>query len=937
MNTRAPSPLACLFLLPCAYVCEGSFRNVRKTLARGWPYFYELLADRHRIGKACADLPHWEAVTILSFFFGASYLQRHGGLYYGLVNVVAKLRKFGLRGMLFASLAEIHKLAIQRKDNSQNFLLCFDKNARAGKGLLTFLHCLKTASYNVEAFTEQDDLFAKNIASLRKLGVYRAFARSHSASVADYCYEVGDCYSGFLVPVADLKHSLLDTMRYVSPHGIIFCICDDTSELRAVDSSLLEKIDHIICYTISFIPAHVSLLAVPESDKNLNIEIDKIVHFLARCEILPPKCIADYYAKQSISTQIRGVPVVSLAIQLHEDASTTRNMVVALLTACEKAGLACEIIFWGKKLPEWVSQLAVAWKHLDIPPVLFLEHLDLIEKSCSCDAVLLVKDGTLLLKGLDSALAILKQSPEVHLCGCRLLAADGSLHGAGAQLKDGHIVPIGQGESFKAPFFRITRSVPLLSLHLLLFKKGVGLFSTERKNICLLEQSEGFIGFTDNSSLAVLCADLEAYLPDVGQPLQQQQGKGLSDEEAAALAAQDRYIPATVNETDRPVRILYYSPYPSHPASHGNRSTIQFFGKIFREKGCEAHFGLLELDRCTPEDMAAMHRAWDSVATLPYPFHDESHLGVDVPFDGWYEKGLGEHIAWLCSLHSVDVLFCSYVFQSKMLEFVPKHILKVIDTHDKMGGRYAAQKARGVKTEFFSCSPEDEGRYLRRADIVIARREEEARYFNEVSGQDSAIVIPHVEPPHFLQRSFERVHAVGLVASANRINLDLVTDFLHAVQSQQAAPPFEVRIAGQVSTMIKDVSACKREVFHCPWVKILGFVEDIAGFYADVDLVVSPVTLGTGINVKTVQAMSYGMPLVTTAFGCKGIETGHPMHSHATVEEVAAAVFHIFRQPQLLGELAECSRQRYRTFYETSLEGFDFLIQQARNKNREKE
>ncbi len=57
----------------------------------------------------------------------------------------------------------------------------------------------------------------------------------------------------------------------------------------------------------------------------------------------------------------------------------------------------------------------------------------------------------------------------------------------------------------------------------------------------------------------------------------------------------------------------------------------------------------------------------------------------------------------------------------------------------------------------------------------------------------------------------------------------------------------------------------------------------------------------------------------------------------ATVEEVAAAVFHIFRQPQLLGELAECSRQRYRTFYETSLEGFDFLIQQAINKNREKE
>jgi hypothetical protein len=87
--------------------------------------FYELLADRHRIGKACADLPNWEAVTILSFLIGASYLQRHGGLYNGLVNVVAKLRTIGLRGLLYASLADIHKLAIQRRDNSRKYLLCF--------------------------------------------------------------------------------------------------------------------------------------------------------------------------------------------------------------------------------------------------------------------------------------------------------------------------------------------------------------------------------------------------------------------------------------------------------------------------------------------------------------------------------------------------------------------------------------------------------------------------------------------------------------------------------------------------------------------------------------------------------------------------------------------------------------------------------------------
>ena len=160
MINRAPSLPACFFLLPCSYVCEGSLHNVRKAIARGRPYFYRLLAARREVGKACAGLPHWKRTTVLSCFFAACYLHRHG-LYGGLANMVAKLRKFGLRGILFAALAEIHKLSMQRSDESQNFLLCFDKNAYVGKGLLSFVHCLKSAACNVEIFVEQNVFLTK--------------------------------------------------------------------------------------------------------------------------------------------------------------------------------------------------------------------------------------------------------------------------------------------------------------------------------------------------------------------------------------------------------------------------------------------------------------------------------------------------------------------------------------------------------------------------------------------------------------------------------------------------------------------------------------------------------------------------------------------------------------------------------------------------------
>lgn len=933
MSTGSVSPIACLFLLPVAYVYAGSCRALWKEMASGPSFFHEVLAGRRRVGTICAALPGWKAALILFFFFTASYLHKHGGLYYGSTNCFMKMRKLGLRGILFSARAEMHNIIIKQDDSQQRVLLYVDSGAHETGFLISFLQCLKTSSYTIDFFAEQNSFFVKNAHLIKKAGAKRVVARSDKVTIMDYCHEVGDSYSVYLIRPGGLSHAVLDTMRYVSPHATILCICEDSAEILGVEPSLLEKIDHIICHKITCSPENIQLVQAPElrSDAE-NFQFDKLFYFFGHCEILPLGLAVRYYAQYPLGEKAPGEPVVSLAIQLDEDITVTRGMVGALLAECCRAQLACEIVFWGKILPPWVSELAVPWQYIDISPEISLSHLERIDEKCSCEYVLLVQAGTLLLRGLRSALSILKRSSAVHLCGSRLLAPNNTLYEVGALLKGGSIYRIGYGESLKAPFFKVNRSVPLLSLKLLLFRKGIGLFSPDRQDIQFFNEDGGYIGFAEGASLAVICADLTACLSRVETGLTQRERTRITDEAATALAMQDRYVPHSEAGTERPVRILYYSPYQSHPASHGNRSTIQFFGKIFREKGCEVHFALLGLDRYAPEDIAAMRASWDSLTILPYPFHDDSHLGVDVLYDGWYEKGLGEHIAYLCSLYSIDMLFCSYVFQSKMLEFVPGRIVKVIDTHDKMGGRYAAQKARGVKTEFFSCTPEDEGRYLRRADIVIARREEEAVYFNEVSGRDSAIVIPHVEPPHFLERRFERLRSVGLVASANKINLDLLIDFLCAIWSKKVDVPFMVTVAGQVDTMLKDVPPDMRAVFQQPWVKMLGFVEDIAEFYDSVDLVVSPVTLGTGINVKTVQAMSYGMPLVTTTCGCKGIETGHPIHSYTTVQEVVDCVFELYSTPQRLEELAACSRQRYKTFYEDGLKAFDYLLNKCRKK-----
>ncbi|MDH6592543.1 GT2 family glycosyltransferase/glycosyltransferase involved in cell wall biosynthesis [Variovorax sp. TBS-050B] len=384
----------------------------------------------------------------------------------------------------------------------------------------------------------------------------------------------------------------------------------------------------------------------------------------------------------------------------------------------------------------------------------------------------------------------------------------------------------------------------------------------------------------------------------------------------------ERAIPPVILERrkkSKVLRILYFSPFPSHPSNHGNQATIQQFARQFQAMGHKVHFVVLRSGLFDADAERAMREAWDTLDVLPNS-HALGANGAPIPFDGWYAQGLGERIRVLCARYGIDVLLCSYVFQSKMLDYIPSYILRIIDTHDKMGHRYDMLRQKGLPLEFFSCTPEEEGAYLRRADVVLARRREEADYFDSVSGRNSSVVVPHFEAPHFVDKRFEKLERVVIVASANQVNLAIVRDFLQTLDRRLAGKscPFVVVIAGQVKDLVALLPLQEQKLFKRSWIRMTGFIEDIGGFYAKADLVVSPVTMGTGINVKTVQAMAYGMPLLTTAWGSKGIETSEPLHGLASVDELVEALFKLAASPGELERLKTCSREAYQRFFDAS-------------------
>ena len=663
---------------------------------------------------------------------------------------------------------------------------------------------------------------------------------------------------------------------------------------------------------------------------------------------------------------------VSIIVPVYNKWSLTRACLTSVVQTSVGSGVTYEVILADDGSTDETVRAAELFPGLRVvkaPKNLgFLRNCNNAAKQARGRHILLLNNDTIVLPGwLENLYRTMEEDSSIAIVGSKLLYPDEHIQEAGGGLlSSAEGVSVGRwlwvGErNFpvlrREPIFNIRRETDYISGASILVRKtfwdSVGGFDERYKNaycedsdLAMTARSRGLrvvyepesevIHFEHQTYSGQISADHarlqeqnKAELIAKWRDIFQRDHLPPGSKWFQVAAHGERAVPAPVQTRRKSgkLNILYFSPFPSHPSNHGNQATIQQFARRFQSLGHKVHFALLQSHMYTPEHERAMRDAWDTFDILPNS-HPLGSNGQPIPYDGWYEEGLGERIRLLCSKYDIDIVFCSYIFQSKMLEYVPDYILKVIDTHDKMGDRYEMLRKNGQPLEFFSCTPEEEGTYLRRADVVVARREEEARYFDSVTGRYTAIVVPHVEEPHFLDRDFVSLKNVGIVASANRINLAIVRECLEAIARKLDGQdcPFTVHVAGQVKEMADTLPTSERAIFNRPWVQMHGFMPDIAQFYGDMDLVVSPVTMGTGINVKTVQAMAFGMPLLTTACGSKGIETGESMHLHADLEQLASSLFALAMKPEDLTRLAALSRTRYLSFYEEALSGFKGLV-----------
>ncbi len=215
----------------------------------------------------------------------------------------------------------------------------------------------------------------------------------------------------------------------------------------------------------------------------------------------------------------------------------------------------------------------------------------------------------------------------------------------------------------------------------------------------------------------------------------------------------------------------------------------------------------------------------------------------------------------LCRELKPDVVLLSRLQLDFLRMAVPAGTRLVMDTHDLVSDNAESRRRVGVEVQEaldFGC----EMAYLRHYDRVLLIQPDDCARVAAVLGE-RAMCVPHpVVLPAQPVRPGSRV--VGYAASqwiANRHGLQW---FLGRVWPQLVAQQVEFDVAGHIAALLpRPLSA---------GIRVRGLVPRIEDLWSGMDLAINPVPWGSGLKIKTVEALAAGLPLVTTREGARGLE-----------------------------------------------------------------
>ena len=202
-------------------------------------------------------------------------------------------------------------------------------------------------------------------------------------------------------------------------------------------------------------------------------------------------------------------------------------------------------------------------------------------------------------------------------------------------------------------------------------------------------------------------------------------------------------------------------------------------------------------------------------------------------------------------------------------------------------------------SQTFPLDPVEIGTILK-FDTIVAISTVEAEILRRYDKEKKVICLPVTSTAIDLDNTYKgpAIFATG----PNAFNLQGFFYFTHRVLPaiQRDAPDFILDVSGSVSG----------EVSGVPGISLLGFVRNLRDCYRDARFAVCPVLGGTGQQIKIVEAMAHGLPVVATGYASKTSPIIHGENGFVAnnVKEFADYCVRLWKDPELCRQMGEAAR-----------------------------
>ena len=309
-------------------------------------------------------------------------------------------------------------------------------------------------------------------------------------------------------------------------------------------------------------------------------------------------------------------------------------------------------------------------------------------------------------------------------------------------------------------------------------------------------------------------------------------------------------------------------------------------------------------------------------------------LGVEVLYGEYYSKHWKE---WLQD----NGQYISYVFLNrphisvKYIDEIRKytnakviyyghdlHFLREMREYELTGDETCLKSSQDWKEKELSL--------MRKADIAYYPSYVEVEEIAKIASDVKAKAIPayifdNIQPINYSENLRKDIMFVG--GFGHRPNIDAVLWFVNEIMPklQKLLPDVKLHVIGSKPT--EEIKKLDGGNIH-----VTGFVtdEELAGYYSECRLVVVPLRYGAGIKGKVVEAMKWGMPVVTTSVGAEGIiDAKDILEIYDSVDDFANYTAKLYQDEEKQKQLSEKSIEYIKSHFspenakETIGEDFD--------------